>query len=362
MARDGLRVNGEGTRARSHRSSTRPAAGRPFGYSDPMRLRALLFVTLAPFVSGCGGCCFPAHEPFRVKGELHEAELGELLKRYDRTDADYARLTCAELCELVYEVGRDWQLVDLGTCTHTIRPPGEVGPDEVVATVDCTGRGAEFICKGRRPLGHVERLEFAGDELGAYLAHCAHLEAASVAAFHELAEQLAGLGAPAELVARCRVAAADEERHAAVLGGFAAARGAEVPPPERRACAPSLAAIAAHNAVEGCVHEAWAAVGAAWQAIHARDPALRAAFAVIADEEADHAQLAWDLHTWLIGQLDDDARAAVLAGQRRAIEALPRVAATEVGPRELGLPDAGVRAAMAARFAAELARSHPRLV
>lgn len=319
-----------------------------------MRIHALMFVTLAPFISGCGGCCYPPSEKFAVNTQVSVEALSELLARRGPS-ADPARLTCEDLCSYMYSRERGWHLRDLESCSHRFTTPEERELGAAAASVTCRGVGIAYFCKGRRPLGHVERGEFTGDALGAYLARCAHLEAASVYAFVELADQLAGLGAPAGLIARCRVAAVEEQRHAWALGELAAARGAEVVPPQHRACDASLPAIAAHNAVEGCVHEAWAAVGAAWQAVRARDPGLRAAFAPIAVEEAGHAQLAWDLHTWLIGQLDDDGRASVLAAQRAAIAALPGLAAAEVGPPELGLPGPDVLAAMATRFAAGLA-------
>lgn len=318
-----------------------------------MRLEALMVVVLAPFIGGCGACCHPPTETFVVRAALTQDALAELLQGGDMTPEN---MDCEQLCEVVYQHDRGWQMHEARVCWHEFVKPEQVAADGIVARVRCRGEGFQFYCKGRRPLGHVEEVECAeGDELGTYLAGCAHLEAASVVAFTELAGQLAALGAPAGLVARCRTAAIEEARHAAVLGGLGGARGATVTRPQQQACEASLVAIALHNAVEGCVHEAWAAVGATWQAVHARDPELRAAFATIAVEEAGHAQLAWDLHTWLIGQLVDEQRTAVLVAQRAAIAGLPRLAASEVGPPELGMPNAAVLAVMATRFAAGLA-------
>src|SRR5690606_22540870 len=120
------------------------------------------------------------------------------------------------------------------------------------------------------------------DALAVHLARAAHLEGASVVAFNELASQLAGFGAPEPLVDRCRRAAAEEAGHAVVLGELAAAHGGVVPPLEQEQGEVSLRAIAVHNATEGCVYEAWAAVRAAWLAARASDPAVRAAYASIA--------------------------------------------------------------------------------
>ena len=188
-----------------------------------MRLEALMFITLAPFIGGCGGCCHAPNETFVVRAALSEDALAELLQGGDMSRED---LDCEKLCELVYERDRGWRMDTAGVCWHEIARPEQVPADGIVARVRCRGEGVEYYCKGRRPLGHVECVEApGGDELGTYLARCAHLEAASVVAFTELAAQLAALGAPAGLVARCRTAATEEARHAAVLGGLADARG-----------------------------------------------------------------------------------------------------------------------------------------
>lgn len=67
----------------------------------------------------------------------------------------------------------------------------------------------------------------------------------------------------------------------------------------------TLLSIAIHNAVEGCVSETWAAMMAQIQAERAETPELRALFSTIARDEITHGQLAWDLHAWLLEQLDD---------------------------------------------------------
>jgi hypothetical protein len=56
--------------------------------------------------------------------------------------------------------------------------------------------------------------------------------------------------------------------------------------------------LALENAVEGCVHETFAAARAAWQASYASDPSVRSLSAVLAADEAAHADLAADVHAW----------------------------------------------------------------
>jgi rubrerythrin len=179
----------------------------------------------------------------------------------------------------------------------------------------CGGRG--HACIGSRGAGD-------GRDAGArWLARAAHDEAASVVAFAALADELARLGAPAEMLAALAEAARDEQRHAAQVIALAQRRGADIVAP-RIADVPArdLLALAVENAVEGCVHETWAALVAAHQARAAHDPALRAAFAEIAADEARHADLAWAIDAWLSEQLDEAARAEVAAARRSAVRAL----------------------------------------
>jgi len=318
-----------------------------------MRMHALILAALTPFLVA-GTCCFPPPKvaPFAIDSDIRAAEL-EFMKNNLRVAA-LEELRCEDVCEWIVEHRRNRYIVAPQACEHSFVATPESGPDALVGHIKCHGEAYSYICKGRRPLGHVEAA-VVGEDVASYLARCAHLEAASVLAFEELAEQLRGLAAPAELVERCGAAAEEERRHAALLGGLAEAGGARVPAVEVRACERSLRAIAEHNAVEGCVHEAWAAVGAAWQARHARDAGLRAALAEIAADEARHAQLAWDVHGWLLGSLGEEERAAVRAAQRAAIAGLPGLAAEEEEPAELGMPERATRVAMASRFAAGLA-------
>ena len=81
--------------------------------------------------------------------------------------------------------------------------------------------------------------------------------------------------------------------------------------------------IARHNAVEGCVHEAFAALVAALIARRGTAPVLRRIYARIAADEARHGQLAWDLHDWLMPRLSARQRALVHDEQREALATLP---------------------------------------
>ncbi|WP_272084704.1 hypothetical protein [Nannocystis bainbridge] len=227
----------------------------------------------------------------------------------------------------------------------------EVAKAPTKVTVTCV---YPAYCEGRRHASVASRGHGSDAEAAAaWLARAAHDEAASVHAFHALAQELAGLGAPAELLARIDAAAADEVRHARVVADAARARGAEVTPPACVAVAErDLLAIAVENAVEGCVRETWAALSAAHQARFAAEPAMRSMYVEIAADEARHAELAWAIDAWLMGQLDVAGRAEVAAARQAAIAELDASLQRLEVPalQRLGVPSAAV----ATRLCAEL--------
>ena len=227
-------------------------------------------------------------------------------------------------------------------------------PAQVSVTVMCTVEYSEpGFCTGRRPLGHHE-LSRAIDSRGAWFADMAHLESASIQAFVELAQWLDARGAPSELAERCRAAASDEIVHAELMAELALREGAELATPSADPPADDLLAVALHNASEGCVHEAFAALIAAEQARTCVDPNLRSVFARIAADELRHGQLAWDLHAWLMARLDDAGRAKVEAAQLEALARLPTTIRSNAArtPLGLGWPSPALAAAMAEHFAA----------
>jgi hypothetical protein len=214
---------------------------------------------------------------------------------------------------------------------------------------------------GRRPPGLVPPEREA--TIAGALAAASYLEAASVPAFEQLAAELAAHGAPEELVARARAAAADEVRHAHVMAGHARRAGAELDPVAIAPGTPRSAfALALDNAVEGCVHEAFAAVLARFAGERATDRALAADLAAIADDEAAHGDLAWDIARWLEPRLAAGDRAAVEHARRLALADLPRSAVTEADrlaaiAAPLGLPDRAHAGALAEGFAAHASRA-----
>jgi hypothetical protein len=214
-----------------------------------------------------------------------------------------------------------------------------VAPDGAPIVVECD----KCTGAGRRPPGLLRsRSHCATNALGAFFAGVAHLEAASVHAFMMLADELRAYGAPAELVRAARRSAQDERRHARTMSGIARTHGAE-PPPVRvaRAHRRSFAAIALDNAVEGCVRETLGALVATWQATHAEDERIARAMSRIAADETRHAALAWAIARWMEPRLDNRSRKRLVAGRRRAVDALRRCSFAVLCPahmRVAGLP------------------------
>jgi hypothetical protein len=206
-------------------------------------------------------------------------------------------------------------------------------------------------CIGRIPAGLVSHTEDLGvDALGDHLAHCAHLEAASVFAFERLARELQAHGAPRSLIDRALEAADDEVRHAQIVGAIATTRGAALTEPAVKALpVRTLQEVALENAVEGCVRETYGALVGAYQSVRAEDEDLRRAMHFIARDEARHAALSYDVHTWLSERLDVATRAQICEAQRVQLAELYEECARERDPRvalEAGLPNAAAASAM----------------
>jgi hypothetical protein len=158
------------------------------------------------------------------------------------------------------------------------------------------------------------------------------MEAVSVLAFERLARELAAHGAPGDLVREARRAARDERRHARIMGEIAREHGARVPRARlRHRSVRSLAIIARENAVEGCVRETYGALLASWQAIHARDPELRAAMRSIAPDERRHAALAAAVDEWISPRLSPRTRRSIARAMARARASLHGDAPVETG-------------------------------
>jgi hypothetical protein len=185
------------------------------------------------------------------------------------------------------------------------------------------------VC-GRRPAGHLRRRGCnsarprAESALGRLLAEAAELEAASVPAFAQVAADLTAYGAPEALVQAARGAMADEARHWRRTRDAARRKGGAPVRPSlaARPAVSSLEALALDNVIEGCVRETFGALVAAHQAATAGDSDVATLMADIAEDEMEHAALAWRIDAWLAERLGDSFRASREVAARGALREL----------------------------------------
>jgi hypothetical protein len=220
-----------------------------------------------------------------------------------------------------------------------------------VVVVDAGAIGIECLCGGGRfPTGLTlvrDQDDAAGtsSETGAVLARNAALESAAVHAFEQLARELEWHGAPGALVARARKAARQEAVHARLFRRAAIARGGRMPRLRIQQASSrkrDLEEIALENAVEGCAREVLGAALLAFQSERCADAGLRHIFTRIAADEAQHAELAWEVHAWLQSRLGSEQRAAVSAAHEAFLAACegqpPPEQANPAVARALGVP------------------------
>ncbi len=178
---------------------------------------------------------------------------------------------------------------------------------------------------GRKPAGLASPTISASSPLGAYFAHMAFLEAASIPAFVRMHAELRTLGAPEPLLADVRRAARDEKRHETMAARLAHRFGGATSAPRvRRFRARSLEAMARENAVEGCAREMFGALIATWQAHHAEDQDVRRAMATIANDETEHAELSLRAAKFFDERLDAPARSRVRRARRETLASMGR--------------------------------------
>jgi hypothetical protein len=184
----------------------------------------------------------------------------------------------------------------------------DVKPDGKVEIVSETMRpSGPCATPGRRPANLLARVlpGERGHALARYFARAARLEAASVAAFDQLAEELRMHGAPRALREAARRAAEDEVRHAHDTARLAERFGARPETPRLgRSKLRGLSEVALDNALEGCVAETYAAYVATAQARMVTDGELAAPLRRIAEDETAHAALSWNLAAYLEPRLD----------------------------------------------------------
>ncbi|MES2644243.1 MAG: hypothetical protein V4850_32455 [Myxococcota bacterium] len=284
-----------------------------------LSIATVFLVAGVPGVQGCSGLFLSCPEPEPNAVRTEEVQQWLLDQRALEAGEQTLEL-CREICS--FERGA---IEDPTACTIE-GVPSDTADTGTGLTLTCEGTFITYCEGGRRPPG------LQPSRARSRLARAAAMEAASVPAFVRLHHELTLHGAPPELAARCLAAARDEARHAREVAALA---GIPVPRPEvERRPVRDLDALALDNAVEGCVHETWAAVEAHIRATRGRR-AHRAVWARIAMDETRHAQLAWDIDAWLAerGAVRPDARRR--AGERlmRSVAPSRRALAARLGER-----------------------------
>ena len=141
-------------------------------------------------------------------------------------------------------------------------------------------------------------------QLVAFWLHNAAAEHSSVAGFHRFALDLLAHGAPPALVAAAQRAAAQELGHALACYSLASAYAGEGFGPGPMALGQSapvardLVELAVWALRDGAIGETIAAYGVAASLEQTRDPEVRRLLTAIADEELEHAELAWQTVAW----------------------------------------------------------------
>ena len=224
------------------------------------------------------------------------------------------------------------------------------GYDVTCLTIECAveGRAHGAIKKatmtsGPTPIAH-------------WLARAFHGEASSVAAFSILASELRQHNAPPSLAKRCMRAAKEEVMHARMMSRFCAQEGGKASPLDfGTQTKRGIFELAMDNAVEGCIFETYAALRARYQSLHAENKKVRKIMKIIARDETAHAQLAWDIHSWIMPQLSDEQRACVAKEQEKARrklkESVQNSPSTSLS-KEIGLPGQELVAELCVRLAA----------
>lgn len=141
--------------------------------------------------------------------------------------------------------------------------------------------------------------------LAAEWAQNAAAEHASVAAFARLSLELLALGAPADLVAACHVAAIEEVEHARLSYGIASRFAGEPLGPgplafEGGARTISLVDLAAETFEDGCIGETVAALEAEEARALAADGSIARVLETIARDEGEHATLGFRILSWAL--------------------------------------------------------------
>ena len=230
------------------------------------------------------------------------------LSAYLDSEGQLTEQTCNTLCQTESEEYYDY----LCSCDYDgINTEGlhPITCEYTICAVE--GRGHGNILKSPRP---------KKDGTSHFFARAYHAEASSVAAFLQLRRELALHNAPSELLDRCIKAAKEEIIHARFMAGLAKKTNPILPCLDFGSVLNrSLFELALDNATEGCIFESYAALKAHYQANNATNSKIKRLMQRIAKDETNHAQLAWDIHHYLMKRLSAEEQKYIIQAQQEAL-------------------------------------------
>lgn len=289
-------------------------------FTTSLLRRLVLAATLVPATPGCGGCdvidddrtsCVPPPNGGVCKSPddpsllqdlgVNDAEVKEALPPTASGDCCYIVTTHMTQCD-----GR----------------PLRIGGGLVVAPAALGQRGWQEpeTTPDVRALSSAARAALAQ-----HWTRAALTEHASIASFARASLELMAVGAPAWLVDAAHAAAREEVHHARLCFALASAyeestiAPGPLPLGDAIPLEGDLASIARATMRDGCVNETLAALVGAARLSRAEEPAVREVLAVIVEDEARHAELAWKTVRWAINTGGAPVRDAV---QKALAEAL----------------------------------------
>jgi hypothetical protein len=195
----------------------------------------------------------------------------------------------------------------------------------------CPPEGRPFVVNGRQRLATlVERDDWVGiadvvrppvhhAAIAAMWAEQALAEHASIASFARFTLQLLACGAPASLVSAAHAALGEEIEHARLFFTLASHFAGRTLGPsaldvhEALTGFDDLDEVVLATVREGCIAETLSAWRITLAARSARDPALAAALARVAEQELGHAALAWRFLAWALPRASASLRRRVEA-------------------------------------------------
>lgn len=239
---------------------------------------------------------------------LSDEEFSEYL-----VDGELTEETCSDLC--LTEVEDSWTE---NICACDYQGADEAGNHPVTCDFDSgvvDGRVHASIPKLNQSKGQ--------SRLGCHFAKAYHAEASAVGAFLQLRKELAFHNAPQKLLDRCFLAAKEEIVHAQVMAKLAKKYKGELPRLDFGTFEPrSLIELAIDNAVEGCIFETFSALKVLQQFHNTDDLLFARTMKQIALDEISHAELAWDIHNYLMTKLSKEEQKIVRDIQQQAVTKL----------------------------------------